>query len=332
MVASSIGKIARSSRTPATCCRSSPGWPPGPGPRRRRGTRRTCRPRRACAAFGDGEHQVGGGGRLRELAGEAEADDPRDQHGDRLAEHGRLRLDAADAPAEDAEAVLHRGVAVGADAGVGIRNAYPDPRHPSHPRHPTALNMGHDHAGEVLDVHLVDDAGARRDDAEAGERVLAPAQELEALGVALELERHVALERLGHAEDVGHHRVVDDQLGGNERVDLRRVAAQGAIASRMAARSTTAGTPVRSCRITRAGVNWISVSGCASGSQLARALMWSAVMLRPSSLRSRFSSSTFRLYGRFSTARDRVQAVDLVRRAARLKRRAAAEAVRSHRG
>ena len=33
------------------------------------------------------------------------------------------------------------------------------------------------------------------------------------------------------------------------------------IASRIAARSTTAGTPVRSCRITRAGVNWISVSG-----------------------------------------------------------------------
>ena len=43
------------------------------------------------------------------------------------------------------------------------------------------------------------------------------------------------------------------------------------IASRIAARSTTAGTPVRSCRITRAGVNWISVSGSAFGSQFARA-------------------------------------------------------------
>ena len=40
------------------------------------------------------------------------------------------------------------------------------------------------------------------------------------------------------------------------------------MASRMAARSTTAGTPVRSCMITRAGVNWISVSGSACGSQL----------------------------------------------------------------
>ena len=80
------------------------------------------------------------------------------------------------------------------------------------------------------------------------------------------------------------------------------------MASRMAARSTTAGTPVRSCRITRAGVNWISVSGSWLGSHWASARMWSAVMLAPSSLRSRFSSRTFRLYGRLpdpSTASSR---------------------------
>jgi hypothetical protein len=41
-------------------------------------------------------------------------DDSRDQHRDRLAEHGRLGLDAADAPADDAEAVDHGGVGVGA--------------------------------------------------------------------------------------------------------------------------------------------------------------------------------------------------------------------------
>ena len=33
------------------------------------------------------------------------------------------------------------------------------------------------------------------------------------------------------------------------------------IASRMVARSTTHGTPVKSCMITRAGVNWISSLG-----------------------------------------------------------------------
>ncbi len=73
-----------------------------------------------------------------------------------------------------------------------------------------------------------------------------------------------------------------------------------ATASRMVARSTTAGTPVKSCITTRAGLNWISVDGSALGFQPATAEICSAVTLRPSSVRSRFSSSTFRLYGSLS--------------------------------
>ncbi len=72
---------------------------------------------------------------------------------------------------------------------------------------------------------------------------------------------------------------------------------RSAIASRMVARSTTQGTPVKSCMTTRAGVNWISVSGSASGSQAARARMCASVMSAPSSVRSRFSRRTFRLKG-----------------------------------
>ncbi len=37
------------------------------------------------------------------------------------------------------------------------------------------------------------------------------------------------------------------------------------MASRIVARSTTHGTPVKSCMITRAGVNWISLLGSAFG-------------------------------------------------------------------
>lgn len=66
-------------------------------------------------------------------------------------------------------------------------------------------------------------------------------------------------------------------------------------ASRIVARSTTQGTPVKSCMITRAGVNWISWLGCAWESHPPMERMWSAVMFAPSSVRSRFSSSTFRL-------------------------------------
>ena len=132
--------------------------------------------------LGDRQHHVGGGGAGRDLAGQLEADDPRDEHRHRLAEHGRLGLDAADAPAQHAEAVDHGGVRVGADAAC--------------PGRPEPVPRGHDHAGQVLDVDLVHDAGARRHDLELVERGLAPAQELVALAVALVLEVDVALERV----------------------------------------------------------------------------------------------------------------------------------------
>ena len=64
--------------------------------------------------LGDGEHDVGSRCASRDLAAQLEADDLGDEHRDRLPEHRRLGLDAADAPAQDTEAVDHRGVRVGA--------------------------------------------------------------------------------------------------------------------------------------------------------------------------------------------------------------------------
>ncbi len=160
--------------------------------------------------FGDREHEVGRGGAGRQFAVQLEADDARNQHRHGLAEHGGLGLDAADPPAEHAEAVDHRGVAVGADERVRVGLAV----------------AGHHDPGQVLDVDLVHDAGARRHDLELVERGLAPAQELVALAVALVFEIHVALERVRAAEHVGDDGVVDHQFGRGERVDLVRVAAK----------------------------------------------------------------------------------------------------------
>ncbi len=76
-----------------------------------------------------------------------------------------------------------------------------------------------------------------------------------------------------------------------------------ASASRMAARSTTAGTPVKSCSSTRAGWKEISVSGVAFGSHASIFSTCSRFTTRPSSWRSRFSSSTFSEIGsRFTAA------------------------------
>jgi hypothetical protein len=142
---------------------------------------------------------------------EAEADDLGHEHGDGLAEHGCLGLDAAHAPADHAEAVDHGRVRIGPEEGVGIG---------------LAIGVGEDDPGQVLEVDLVADTGVGWDDLELVERALAPPQEPVALHVALELELGVAAEGVGRAVDVGHHGVVDDQLGGNQRVDLRSLPAE----------------------------------------------------------------------------------------------------------
>ena len=68
---------------------------------------------------------------------------------------------------------------------------------------------------------------------------------------------------------------------------------RSSIASRIAAKSTTAGTPVKSCIRTRAGWKGISTDGFALASQVAIASTSSAVTAVPSSSRSVFSSRTF---------------------------------------
>ena len=158
----------------------------------------------------DREDEVGRGRALGQRAGEPEADHLRDEHRERLAEHRRLGLDPADAPAEHAEAVDHRRVRVGADEGVG-----------------EGLAVARlDDAREVLEVDLVDDPGAGRDDLQAVERALPPAQEGVPLAVALELELDVPAERELRRELVHLDGVVDHELGGDHRVDPGGVAAE----------------------------------------------------------------------------------------------------------
>ena len=163
--------------------------------------------------LGHGQHEVGRGRPLGQLAAELEADDLRQQHRDRLAQHRRLGLDPADAPAEHAEAVDHRRVRVGADEGVGI--GLEDP----------VVLAAVDDLGQVLEVDLVADAGRRRHDAEVVEGLLAPLEERVALAVALEVALGVDGEGALVAEGVDLDRVVDHEVDVDQRVDRGRVAA-----------------------------------------------------------------------------------------------------------
>ena len=85
---------------------------------------------------------------------------------------------------------------------------------------------GHNGPGEVLDVDLVDDARARRDNLEVIEGALTPTKELVAFAVALELEVHIELECIDAACDVDHDGVVDHHFRGGERIDFRGISAK----------------------------------------------------------------------------------------------------------
>src|SRR5690606_6877967 len=150
--------------------------------------------------LGHRQHQVGGGHPFAQLAGQLEAHHLGDQHGHRLTEHGCFRLDTANPPAQHTQSVDHGGMGVGADQGVG-----------ECPLLAVALSRP-DTLGQILEVDLVTDAGARRHYPEVVESVLPPAQEGIALAIAADLHRHVVLEGNLIAEAIHPHRVVDHQV------------------------------------------------------------------------------------------------------------------------
>ena len=134
----------------------------------------------------------------------------------------------------------------------------------------------------------MDDADARRHDLERVERLHPPLHELVALAVALELELHVEVERVlacrsSRSSPSGRRR-------GRPAPAARSSSGScpcSAATLRIAARSTSSGTPVKSCSTTRATTNGISsmrARGRAPSWRAARTC--SSVTFLPSQLRS----------------------------------------------
>ena len=190
-------------------------------------------------------------------AGEPDADDQRGEHVERLAEHDRLGLDAADAPAEHAERVDHRRVRVGADQRVGHEGPTPSRALHDRPR-----------CSRLTWWTMPMPGGTTR---KFPERALRPAQQHVALAVALVLALDVA--RVGDAPCRTRRPAPSGRSRGRpaQRVDARPGRRRARDAARIAARSTTAGTPVKSCRITRAGMNASCAPAPAPASRPARA-------------------------------------------------------------
>ena len=79
---------------------------------------------------------------------------------------------------------------------------------------------GHYRASKKLNVDLMHNSGARRNDFEVIKSCLTPSQKLVALAVAGIFKFNVLLECVGRAGDVNNHRVIDNHFCRRERVDF----------------------------------------------------------------------------------------------------------------
>ena len=153
--------------------------------------------------FGYAQHQVGGGGPLRQAPGQFHPHHLRRQHVDGAAHHGRFRFDAAHPPAQHPQSVDHGGVGVQADQRIRVKGRSVVPHH----------------FRQVFQVDLVDDAGGGGHHPEVVESRLPPFQELVALPVAFKLFAGVDGQGVGGVVSVHLHRMVDHQVAGGQRVD-----------------------------------------------------------------------------------------------------------------
>ena len=158
----------------------------------------------------DAENDVGRGDAGLALAGQFYADDVGQPHHRSAAEHDGLGLQPSDADRDNAERVDVRRVAIGANAGVREGDTVADLHNGRH----------------LLQIDLVHDPVARRDDVHILERLLGPLDEVKAIFVAAILHRAVLLERLPiEAAKFDGQAMVYDELGWNNGVHLGWIAA-----------------------------------------------------------------------------------------------------------
>mmetsp|Transcript_19863 Transcript_19863/g.48249 ORF Transcript_19863/g.48249 Transcript_19863/m.48249 type:complete len:329 (-) Transcript_19863:142-1128(-) len=159
--------------------------------------------------LGDREHHV----RRRHARGQAALEMDPDNLGQHqahgLAQHGCLGLDATDAPGDDTDTVHHGGVAVGAHATVRVGDPIPH-----------GYNLC-----DLLAMHLVHDACARRHHRTIAEALLCPLQKFKSFLIALKLNLHVLRQSVRGAGHVYNHGVIHHEVDPAQWVHALGVAA-----------------------------------------------------------------------------------------------------------
>ena len=131
----------------------------------------------------------------------------------RLAEHAGFGFDASDTPRDHADAVDHGGVRIRAHQRIRVIEWKLSAVLPMHA------------SSEVFEIDLVHDAYPRGDDLESVKRLHTPLHEFVAFGIALEFDLHIEIERVFRAVVVDLHRVIDDEIDRDQRLDQLGVSA-----------------------------------------------------------------------------------------------------------
>ena len=160
----------------------------------------------------DGKYQVGGGNAFRQFAGKLKAHHIRDQHRYRLAKHGRFGFNSANAPAQNAQAVNHGGMRIGAHQSIRI----------GHPLF--ILQFTPDRFAQVFKIHLVADTRTGRNDAKAAKGLLPPLQKDVTFVVTLHFQTYVFAKGIVVTKVVHGDRVVDNEINGRERIYFSGIA------------------------------------------------------------------------------------------------------------
>ncbi len=158
--------------------------------------------------LGHDQRQIRSGDARLQFSGQAHTGHDRSQKGDGLAEHGGFGFDAADPPTQNAHAIDHGGMRVGAHQCVGIGELGA-----------IRLWFHMDAIGQKLQIHLVADAYTGGHDAQLLKCLLSPTEKLIALAVACKFHLHIFFEGIGRGGAVDLDRMINDQIYGHERLD-----------------------------------------------------------------------------------------------------------------
>src|SRR5688572_4684392 len=132
------------------------------------------------------QNQIRGSHSFAHLTVQVNANDVGREDINRLAQHRRLCLDAADAPTHDSQTIDHGRVRVGAYQSIRIIDAKLFP----------------DRLRQILEIHLMADTYAGRHYAKTIKTLRAPLEKLVARVVALKLHLHVLGEGVAGAGKV----------------------------------------------------------------------------------------------------------------------------------